>query len=424
MNVIFMLTALLGLVGADVFYEEYNPYTEALSDHPWKSEQKYVEVRPGAFMFYWLYYADGTSSGADRKPLIIWVQGGPGLAASGIANFMEIGPLNINMQPRNHTWVKGRNVLLIDHPVGTGFSYVTDKSLLVKSDRMMATDLSKTIKAFFRTHKEFRKTPTYLFSQSYGGKLCPRLAYYLHTAIEKKRLKMNFKGIGIGSGFVSPKESVLAIPDFLYNMGAIDQHTFLKCNVAALKVAEFVDQRNYTAALQWDSILQKTVFDESGMTLNFNNINQVDFETMVRNLDNKINNYVKPTLNIVSQRIDYKHMSDEVFENMRPSMFVPSTKFLEILLNKTELNIAVYNGNLDIITPLAGASNWVHNLKWHGAEEFKTAERIKINGYRTGFYKKARRFSFWWVFGSGHWVPEDNPVAMEQILEHVMASEE
>lgn len=94
-----------------------------------------------------------------------------------------------------------------------------------------------------------------------------------------------------------------------------------------MKVAEFVDQRNYTAALQWDSILQKTVFDESGMTLNFNNINQVDFETMVRNLDSKINNYVKPTLNIVSQRIDYKHMSDEVFENMRPSMFVPSTKF-------------------------------------------------------------------------------------------------
>lgn len=70
-----------------------------------KSIQKYVEVRPGAYLFYWFYYADGTAIGADRKPLIIWIQGGPGLSASGIANFAEIGPLDINMQPRNHTWV-------------------------------------------------------------------------------------------------------------------------------------------------------------------------------------------------------------------------------------------------------------------------------------------------------------------------------
>lgn len=33
---------------------------------------------------------------------------------------------------------------------------------------------------------------------------------------------------------------------------------------------------------------------------------------------------------------------------------------VEILLNKTELNIAVYNGNLDIITPLAGNFFYVH----------------------------------------------------------------
>lgn len=57
-------------------------------------------------MFYWLYYADGTSEGCSKKPLLIWIQGGPGLAASGIANFAEIGPFNMNMEPRNHTWVR------------------------------------------------------------------------------------------------------------------------------------------------------------------------------------------------------------------------------------------------------------------------------------------------------------------------------
>lgn len=81
-----------------------------LKEFNWKSVQKYVEVRPGAFSFYWLYYADGTSVEADKKPLIIWIQGGPGLAASGIANFAEIGPLDMDMQPRNHTWVNFESI--------------------------------------------------------------------------------------------------------------------------------------------------------------------------------------------------------------------------------------------------------------------------------------------------------------------------
>lgn len=89
---------------------EHNPYMNTLKEFNWKSVQKYVEVRPGAFSFYWLYYADGTSVEADKKPLIIWIQGGPGLAASGIANFAEIGPLDMDMQPRNHTWVNFESI--------------------------------------------------------------------------------------------------------------------------------------------------------------------------------------------------------------------------------------------------------------------------------------------------------------------------
>lgn len=415
---ILILTVLVLHVSADVTLEDNcgdgNPFTKA--SHRWESVQKYVEVRPGAFIFYWLYYADGTSVGADKKPLVIWVQGGPGLAASGIANFAEIGPLDMNMQPRNHTWVKGKNLLLIDHPVGTGFSYVTDRCLLARSDRMMATDLSKTIKAFYRTHKEFRKTPSYLFGQSYGGKICPRLGFYLHTAIEKKRLKMNFKGIGIGSGWVDPKESTLAYSNYLYDMGAVDRNTYIKITAIAKRIAEYIDKRDYVTANKWNILLYSTITRESGMEINFNNINQVEPYAALAVLSKKVNDYVKPTLPMVNQSLQWSYLSDEVFEKLNGSFFVPSTKFLETLLNRTELNIAVYNGNLDVVTPMAGATNWVHKLKWHSAEQFKNAKRIRINGFRNGFYKKAKRFSFWWVFGSGHWVPEDNPTAMEHIV--------
>ncbi|XP_068627351.1 retinoid-inducible serine carboxypeptidase-like [Battus philenor] len=404
--------------------EDDNPYLKALNSIKLKIVQRYVEVRPGAYLFYWFYYADGTSVRADTKPLIIWIQGGPGLSASGIANFAEIGPLDMNMQPRNHTWVKGRNLLLIDHPVGTGFSYVTDKSLLVKTDREMALDLTKVIKAFFKTHKQFRKTPTYLFGQSYGGKLCPRLGVYLNTAIEKKRLKMNLRGIGIGSGWVNPKESTLVQPNFLYNMGVIDISTYEKTKKLVKKMVYYIDKKDYVYAEKLNTLMFRILNIEANMEINFNNINKISPYPALDELARKINKYVKPTLsNLVNQSLQWNYISDNVFFKLNNVFFVPSSSFLEKLLNETTLKIVVYNGNLDVVTPLAGASNWVHKLKWHGSEEFLNAKRQPINGNRNGFYKNAKQLSFFSVFGSGHWVPEENPVAMEHILKHIMSED-
>ncbi|XP_045767159.1 retinoid-inducible serine carboxypeptidase-like [Maniola jurtina] len=399
---------------------EKNPYLEALERKPWESVHKYIEVRRGAFIFYWLYYADGVQYGSDHKPLIIWIQGGPGHAASGLGNFAEIGPLTMDMRPRNHTWVNGRNVLLIDHPVGSGFSYAVNETLLVKTDKEAAKDLLRAIKEFYNTHKEFRKTPTYLFGQSYGGKLCPRLGYYLHRAIKHNRLKMNFKGIGIGSGWVNPKLSTLAQPEFLYNMGVIDQPTYTKAMKLARNMSYLIDKKEYATAETLDNTLFHILILEAGMEINFNNINQPSDHSVVTDLAEKMNRYVKPTLQGVCQTLTWTWLAIEVYESLSDSFLVPSNKFLETLLDRTELKIAVYNGNLDVVTPLAGAANWVHALKWHGAHEFMNARRIPIRGDKNGFYKAAKQLSFWAVFGSGHWVPEDNPTAMEHILEYVI----
>ncbi|CAG9579801.1 unnamed protein product [Danaus chrysippus] len=418
-----VLTILLTFISKSVTCEERNPYLEALSHKPWKSIQSYIEVRPGAFLFYWFYYADGSVKGAREKPLIIWIQGGPGLAASGIANFAEIGPLNMNMQPRNHTWVKGNNLLLIDHPVGTGFSYATNKSLYVRNDKGAARDLLRAIKEFFRRHKEFRKTPTYLIGQSYGGKLCPRLGYYLYTAMKNKRLKMNFKGIGIGSGWVDPKQSSLVQPEFLYNMGVIDLSTFVKSKRIVKQMCELIEAKEYATAGRFSTILFNMFNVEAAMDINFNNINQESPYPALYQLALKVNKYVKPTLKEVDQNLDWSFISDDVFESLSESFLVPSSKYLETLLNHTNLRIAVYNGNLDVVTPLAGATNWVHALKWRGSKELMNATRIPIKGHRNGFYKTARQLSLWSVFGSGHWVPEENPVAMEEILKYLMSAE-
>lgn len=89
----------------------------------------YVKVRENAFMFWWLYGAK-TSDPSERvnKPLVMWLQGGPGGSSTGFGNFEELGPLTVELKPRNTTWLQAANVLFVDNPVGAGYSYVTDKS--------------------------------------------------------------------------------------------------------------------------------------------------------------------------------------------------------------------------------------------------------------------------------------------------------
>ena len=49
----------------------------------------YVDVRPKAHTFWW--FMKTPCGDVDNRPIIIWLQGGPGCSATGYGNFMEIG---------------------------------------------------------------------------------------------------------------------------------------------------------------------------------------------------------------------------------------------------------------------------------------------------------------------------------------------
>lgn len=73
---------------------------------PGEQEWGYVQVRPKAHMFWWLYYTTANVTSYYDKPLVIWLQGGPGASSTSYGNFEELGPLDVNLNPRNYTWVR------------------------------------------------------------------------------------------------------------------------------------------------------------------------------------------------------------------------------------------------------------------------------------------------------------------------------
>lgn len=67
--------------------------------------------------------------------------------------------------------MKNYNILFIDNPVGTGFSYAETTSGFVKTNAQIASDLLECMRGFYKQLPKFENVATYITTESYGGKM-------------------------------------------------------------------------------------------------------------------------------------------------------------------------------------------------------------------------------------------------------------
>ncbi|KAK4476967.1 hypothetical protein RD792_016137, partial [Penstemon davidsonii] len=95
------------------------------------------------------YYFIESERDPDTDPLLLWLSGGPG--CSGFSGLVyEIGPLAFDLSSFDwslpslvlnpYSWTKIANIIFIDSPVGTGFSYANTAEGYVSSDTKAAKD--------------------------------------------------------------------------------------------------------------------------------------------------------------------------------------------------------------------------------------------------------------------------------------------
>jgi hypothetical protein len=87
-------------------------------------------------LFFWLYQNRHI---ANKQRTVIWLNGGPGCSSMDGA-MMEIGPYRVRengkLEYNNGSWDEFANLLFVDNPVGTGFSYVDTDSYLHELNQM------------------------------------------------------------------------------------------------------------------------------------------------------------------------------------------------------------------------------------------------------------------------------------------------
>ncbi|XP_031385736.1 serine carboxypeptidase-like 51 isoform X2 [Punica granatum] len=345
-------------------------------------EWGYVEVRPRAHMFWWLYRSPYRVNDPSRPwPVILWLQGGPGASGVGIGNFQEIGPLDSNLKPRNSTWLRVADLLFVDNPVGTGFSFVEDASndkLLVKTDEEAADDLTTLLIMIFNRDEGLQKSPLYIVAESYGGKFAVTLALAALDAIEAGKLKLTLGGVALGDSWISPEDFVFSWAPLLKDLSRLDTNGAKKSMSVAEKIRdELIHGKYVEATTSWREL--EEVISQSSNLVDFYNVlldafmdpvssvaaeelgnaiaaqrystylNYLKSSSSSPGSDGDINSLmegpIRKKLKIIPKNVTWGGQGNAVFNNFQGDFMKPRINEVDELLAKG-VNVTVYNGQV------------------------------------------------------------------------------
>jgi cathepsin A (carboxypeptidase C) len=158
---------------------------------------------------YWLVESEGNPK---TDPLVIWMNGGPG-ASSMFGMMTEIGPLQLNYDSlktdppalfyNQYGWQKVANILAIEQPPPTGFSFCKDPAGNQAScgdwnDTSAAVENYHFLQNWMEAYPEFKGRDTFITGESYGGIYVPELTNQVVQGMPGNGI--NLKGIAVGDG--------------------------------------------------------------------------------------------------------------------------------------------------------------------------------------------------------------------------------
>jgi len=118
--------------------------------------KSHIEVSPEHNSNLWFWHFANRHI-ANRQRTVIWLNGGPGCSSMDGA-LMEIGPYRLkddaHLEYNDGSWDEFANVLFVDNPVGTGYSYVNSDSYLHELTDM-ASQMITFLESFFVLFPEY-----------------------------------------------------------------------------------------------------------------------------------------------------------------------------------------------------------------------------------------------------------------------------
>ncbi|THG20018.1 hypothetical protein TEA_008552 [Camellia sinensis var. sinensis] len=201
----------------------------------------YVTVNEthGRALFYWFFEA---TKKPENKPLLLWLNGGPGCSSIGYGAAEELGPFfpqkdTPELKFNNRTWNKAANLLFVESPVGVGFSYTnTSSDMHQLGDTITAKDSYNFLVNWFRRFPQFKSHEFYIAGESYAGHYVPELAEQIFDNNKNgpKDDYINLKGFMVGNALLDDETDQKGMIDYAWDHAVISDRLYAdvksKCN--------------------------------------------------------------------------------------------------------------------------------------------------------------------------------------------------
>ncbi|XP_051188152.1 serine carboxypeptidase 1 [Lolium perenne] len=199
-----------------VNFDQYSGYVTVSEEH-------------GRALFY--YFVESPYEAAS-KPLVLWLNGGPGCSSLGAGAFQELGPFRVNpdgktLSRNRHAWNNVANVLFLESPAGVGFSYSNTSSENSESgDTRTAVDAYIFLLNWLERFPEYKGRDFFIAGESYSGHYVPQLATVITALYELGASSFNLKGIFVGNPYLDNYKNQRGVYEFLWNHGVISDEVW------------------------------------------------------------------------------------------------------------------------------------------------------------------------------------------------------
>ncbi|CAL0304583.1 unnamed protein product [Lupinus luteus] len=182
------------------------------------------------------YYFVTSESHPSKDPVVLWLEGGPG--CSSLDSFVYAhGPFTFEKAeirgnlPKLHlnpySWSKVSNIIYLDSPAGTGFSYSKNESDYRTGDLKTGNDLYTFLLEWFKLYPEFLSNSLFIGGDTYAGVNVAILANQIVLGFKAgAKPKLNFKGYLIGNGATDETLDANGIVPFAHGMGLISDEIY------------------------------------------------------------------------------------------------------------------------------------------------------------------------------------------------------
>ncbi|GKA58471.1 serine carboxypeptidase-like protein [Tanacetum coccineum] len=382
----------------------------------------YVRIKHtiGGRMFYYFFQ----SRNKKDAPVVIWLTGGPG-CSSAIGLFYENGPFhltkNLSLVWNDYGWDKVANMIYIDQPIGTGFSYTSSEKDIRHDEKGVSDDLYDFLQGFFKKHPDYVKNDLYITGESYGGHYIPAFAARINKGNKNKEgIHLNLKGFAIGNGLTEPGPQFGADPDFAFYNKLINEDDYIRirqmvpeCKKAAKKCGTNGTDSCLDASDKCWIILHTILSVNPVCVYDIRRKKCYDLSAVDEFLNIPS---VKKALG-VPKGLYYTTCSRMVNQAFKADIMRNLEVGLPDLL-EDGIEMLIYAGKYDLVCNLLGNIRWVTAMKWSGQSGFEASEisEFKVDGKLAGLLKSHGPLTFLEVRDAGHMVPMDQPKASLQML--------